>query len=171
MSALDNAAPTSSSAFFWKLREQLSCRSHKCGLPLVKLSPLRPSEIQDCIKEANKPRVMLRHLAIHQHYKPLLAHLIKKINCLYSKHSPLQVALFWILIKPQGKALQPVVCRAQYSMKWIYNLPLRILDCISTLKCWLTWSVIVFHTDALQKFENSYSCCHQYWKVLFYPTK
>lgn len=109
MGALDNAAPHSSSAFFCRLRKQPSCRSPKCALPLAKLSLLSPSEIQGCIREANKSRVVLWHLAIRQHNKPLLTYLLKKVNHFYAYRSPLQVALLWILGKPQTKTLQLVV--------------------------------------------------------------
>lgn len=78
--ALDNAAPHSSSAFFCKSRKQLSCRSPKCALPLAKLSLLSPSEIQGCIREANKSRVVLWHLAIRQHYKLFLPTCLKKLT-------------------------------------------------------------------------------------------
>lgn len=121
MGALGNAAPHSSSAFFCRLRKQLSCRSPKCALPLAKLSLLSPSEIQGCIREANKSRVVLWHLAIRQHYKPLLAYLLKKVNYLYSYHAPVQVPLFWILSKPQTKTLQLVVSRVQHVTRHIWS--------------------------------------------------
>lgn len=105
--------PTAPLPFFCRLRKQLSCRSPKCALPLAKLSLLSPSVIQGCIREANKSRVVVWHLAIRQHYKPSLAYLLKKVNYLYSHHSPVQAPLLWILSKPQTKTLKLVVSRVQ----------------------------------------------------------
>lgn len=164
MGALGNAAPHSSSAFFCRLRKQLSCRSPKCALPLAKLSLLSPSEIQGCIRETNKSRVVLWHLAIRQHYKPLLAYLLKKVNYLYSYHAPVQVPLFWILSKPQTKTLQLVVSRVQHVTRLIYDL--RILDHTSALQSWVTSSVTC-HMYALQILH----CLHSHHHQVMCPTR